>query len=331
MDSNSDKGTRGEKSGAEPASLNQLIDLLAPIGKQLEEVKKEVKEVKQGISDVRREVKEEFDRFRRETDSKFEGMNADMKTQHDNMEEAQTRIAELEEWQTEAKSEMLTMTAQTQRMQEKMTDLEGRSRRNNIRIFGIPEGTEENSTGKYLERFLTTELELPSDTPLQIQRAHRALAQKPPPSAPPRSMIVNFLQFETKEMVLSHAWKKKIHVGEKRIFFDHDYATEVVQKRKEYGAIKKVLKEEQIRFQTPLAKMRIHWATGVKTYDSAEDVTRDMEKRGYEVGLPGEGAATTEKEKTRGRAEWQQVTRSKTGRTAAAAAREKLKGFQRGK
>ena len=331
MDSNSDNGKRGEKNGAgaEPASLNQLIDLLAPIGKQLDEVKKEVKEVKQGIIDVRREVKEEFDRFRKETESKFEGINADMKTQHDHMEEAQTRIAELEEWQLEAKSEMLTITARTLRMQEKMTDLEGRSRRNNIRIFGIPEGTEENSTSKYLERFLTTELELPRDTPLQIQRAHRALAQKPPPNAPPRSMVVNFLQFETKEIVLSHAWKRKIHVGGKRIFFDHDYATEVVQKRKAYRPIKKILKEEQICFQTPLARMRIHWASRVKTYDSAEDVARDMEERGYEVDLPGQGTATAGREKTRDRAEWQQTTRSKTGRMAAAAAKEKLRGFQR--
>ena len=133
-------------------------------------------------------------------------------------------------------------------------------------------------------------------------------------------------------MVLSHAWKRKIYMGEKRIFFDHDYATEVVQKRKAYGAIKKILKEEQIRFQTPLAKMRIHWASGAKTYDSAEDVARDMKERGYEVGLTGEGTATAEREKTRDQAEWQQVTRSKTGRTAAAAAaREKLRGFQRKK
>lgn len=103
MDSNADNGTLGEKNvwGAEPASLI-VVDLIAPIGKQLDEVKNEVKEVKQGISDVRREVKEEFHRVRRETESKFEGINADMKTQHDHMEEAQTRIVELEEWQIEA-------------------------------------------------------------------------------------------------------------------------------------------------------------------------------------------------------------------------------------
>jgi len=79
---------------------------------------------------VRGAVKEEFDIFRKETESKFEGINADM-------EKAQTRIAVLEEWQLEAKSEMLTITPRTLSMQEKMTDLEGRSRRNNIRIFGI--------------------------------------------------------------------------------------------------------------------------------------------------------------------------------------------------
>ena len=118
---------------------------------------------------------------------------------------------------------------------------------------------------------------------------------------------------------------------EEDFFFDHDYATEVVQKRKAYGPIKKILKEEQIRFQTPLARMRIHWGSGAKTYDSAEDVARDMKERGYEVDLPREGAATAGREKTRDRAEWQQATRSRTGRMAAAAAKEKLRGFQRGK
>ena len=167
---------------------------------------------------------------------------------------------------------------------------------------------EENSTDKYLERFLTTELELLGDSPLQIQRMHRALAQKPPPNAPPKSTVVNFLKFETKEMVLSHAWKRKIHVGEKRIFFYLDYATEVVRKRKEYRAIKKMLKEERIRFQSLLARMRIHWASGVKTYDSAEDVERDMVARGYEMDFSGEGTVTAGRVKVQDRAEWKQTT-----------------------
>ena len=324
-------GQREKDRGNEPASLKQLTELLAPIMKQLGEMNGEVKEVKQGINDVRREVKEEFAKCRREMDCKFEAVSEDLKAQADHMEEAQARIAELEEWQIEAKRQLLNMTTQTQGMQEKMTDLEGRSRRNNIRIFGIPEGTEENSASKFLERFLITELELPNDTQLQIQRAHRALAQKPPPDKPPRSMVVNFLQFEIKEMVLSRAWKKKVQVGEKRIFFDHDYATEVAQKRREYMAVKKILKEKGIRFQTPLTRMRIHWDSGVKMYDNPGEVKREMARRGFEATDPGDGSVSTGRQATQDRDDWQQVKGNKQGRSAAAAAREKLKEFRRGR
>lgn len=34
-------------------------------------------------------------------------------------------------------------------MQEKLTDLEGRSRQNNIRIYGVPEGKEGNSMSDF--------------------------------------------------------------------------------------------------------------------------------------------------------------------------------------
>lgn len=119
------------------------------------------------------------------------------------------------------------MWEQTGRMQEKITDLESRSRRNNIRVFGIPEGTEGSSAAKYLEQLLSTELQLPEGTILQIQRAHRALAQKLGPGVVPRSIIANFLQFETKETILKKVWQKKIQVGAKQVFFDHDYPTDV--------------------------------------------------------------------------------------------------------
>ncbi|KAK1890959.1 LINE-1 retrotransposable element ORF1 protein [Dissostichus eleginoides] len=169
------------------------------------------------------------------------------------------------------------------------------------------------SVTKYVEQLLSTELELQEGNVinLKIQRAHRALAQKPPPTATPRSIVVNFLQFDTKEVILKKAWQKKISVGGKRIFFDHDYATAVVQKRKSYLGIKKVLKDKGIRFQTPLAKIRIYWEAGVKTYDDAIDAARDMRERGLEMEVPGRAAAPVEER--RAQPVWQRV-RGKEGR-----------------
>lgn len=73
---------------------------------------------------------------------------------------------------------------------------------------------------------------------------------------------MNFLEFTTKERVLREATRKKIQLGKKVLSFDHDYAMEVVQKRKLYDAAKRILKEKGVWFQTPFTRMSIHWETG---------------------------------------------------------------------
>ncbi|KAI2645284.1 Isopropylmalate/citramalate isomerase large subunit [Labeo rohita] len=97
-----------------------------------------------------------------------------------------------------------------------------------------------------------------------------------------------------KEMVLSKAWSKRIiTIGERRIFFDHDYPSAVVQQRKSYVKAKKILKEAGIRFQTPFTKMRVHWNNGVKTYNDAKEVEKDLRDRGYKVADSEEAEGTT--------------------------------------
>jgi len=301
---------------------------LAAISKEIKELKLELRQDLTNFKDeLKSEMKLEIANLREEIERKLTENNGELQTQKTRMTEAQARVAELEEWQTEAKEIMIEMANQTHQIGGKMVDLEGRSRRNNVRIFGVPEETEGDSVTKYVEQLLNTELELQEGNVIpQIQRAHRALAQKPPPTATPRSIVVNFLQFDTKEVILKKAWQKKICVGGKRIFFDHDYATEVAQKRKSYLGIKKVLKGKGIRFQTPLAKIRIHWNNGVKTYDDARDAARDMRERGLEVEVPGGAAAPVEER--RAQPGWQRVGGKDGGRDSARRAREMLQKWK---
>ncbi|KAJ8356681.1 hypothetical protein SKAU_G00194750 [Synaphobranchus kaupii] len=180
-------------------------------------------------------------------------------------------------------------------MQEKLVDLEGRSRKNTIRIYGVPEEKEGNSMFDFVEQFLKIELALAPDTNLQIQRAHRALARKPERNAPPRSILAT---------------------------------TEIVQRRKVYTGIKRALKEKGIRFQTPLDKMRIHYDLGTRTYDSAQDAVRELRRRGYSVEMPVN--STTELECRLQAKTWQCVgERDEDGNEAARRARERLQEFQR--
>ena len=140
-------------------------------------------------------------------------------------------------------------------MQIKVADLELRSRRNNIRIYGIPEGEEENNPMEFVANFWRSELAL-GEIDLKIQRCHRALGPRPPRDAPPRSFVLHFLENKTKDQVISTAWRKKEVFT--RVYFDNDYLTEVMRKRREYAGIRRVLKEKGLRFQTPPpAKLKV--------------------------------------------------------------------------
>ncbi len=301
----------------------------ATISRDIKELKQELSQELTAFKDEpKREMKEEITNLQQEIERKLTENNRELQAQQVSISEAQARIAEVEKWKTDANDALTEMMEQTRRMQEKLTDLEGKSRRNNIRVFGLPEDTEGSSTAKYLEQLLKTELELPEGTNLQIQRAHRALAKKPNSNAAPRSIVVNFLQFEMKEIILKKVWQKKIQVGGKQIYFDHDYPTEIVQKRRTYANIKKILKEKGILFQTPLAKIRIHWNNGVKTYESAREAARDMRERGYNVDEPGGDNAPVVEERQRGAAVWQRVKGKERGPDTAHQAREKLQNYQ---
>lgn len=84
----------------------------------------------------------------------------------------------MEEISTDVK-EMLSHTLELQEhIQTQLEDLEARSRRNNIRIHGILEGSEGENITDFIEGFIKTELALP-DAPLGIQRCHLSWSQVP--------------------------------------------------------------------------------------------------------------------------------------------------------
>ncbi|RXN27999.1 putative transposase element L1Md-A101/L1Md-A102/L1Md-A2 [Labeo rohita] len=172
-------------------------------------------------------------------------------------------------------------------MDAKLTDLEGRSRRENIRIHGVKEGSEDDAPSMvgFVERLLRHKLELPESAEVRVERVHRALVPKPPPNAAPRSIVAKMASYRTKEEILKLAWQKHgfEYLGNK-VNLDHDYAPEVLKQRKEYAEVKSVLKEKKIRFQTPFpAKMRVFYPEGPVLYGSVEEAASDLAKRGFPV------------------------------------------------
>ena len=178
------------------------------------------------------EMKQGLDSLREETKTKFESVDVDMQAQKKEIDTLEERTVEVEEWTTEVQDILTASLDQQTKLQEKLSDLEGRSRRSNIRIWGLKEGVEGDSVDEYVDKLINKELGMSEDIKLDIQRANRALAPKPQPNKPPTATIVNFLRFEVKENVLKTAWRSQLEVECHRVTFDHDYAAEVAAKRR---------------------------------------------------------------------------------------------------
>ena len=85
----------------------------------------------------------------------------------------------------------------------------------------------------FVEKLLRENLDIPELSNLQIEKALRALGPQPPSDAQPRSILVKFLSFRTKESTLRAAWQKKGLIWQgKRVNLDNDYAPRILQKRK---------------------------------------------------------------------------------------------------
>ncbi|KAK7899601.1 hypothetical protein WMY93_020454 [Mugilogobius chulae] len=116
----------------------------------------------------------------------------------------------------------------------------------------------------------------------------------------------------TKEEVLKRAWQQKgFMLNEKKVFVDHDYAPDVLKKRREYTEAKKVLRERKIKFQTPYpAKLRVFYEGETRLYTTAAEATKDMAGRGFGVTVIKPPVTWADKIKS---TMWRSVGQTQTG------------------
>lgn len=315
-------------SSPSPAGLDPAeASLLAGIHTEIKAIRSDVKSELQSFqSTLREDVKKELTELRDEINQALGDVRGDLKNTTTRVDEVEQRVGELEERNLDLECSLLQMQKKQELMQAKMTDLETRSRRNNIRIYGVPEGEEGNSMMDFVISLLKSELVITSELDLKIQRCHRALAARPPREAPPRSIIINFQEYKTKETILSLAWKKKeVFYKGTRVYFDHDYPTEIVKKRREYAGIRRVLKEKGVRFQTPPpAKLKVFLDGGPRIYNDAREAADDLRKRGFPIDQKEPGPAPEPRTTA-----WERVGAKRPQRASRPEQiREKLRAFR---
>uniref|UniRef100_A0A1A8EYN8 L1 transposable element RRM domain-containing protein n=1 Tax=Nothobranchius korthausae TaxID=1143690 RepID=A0A1A8EYN8_9TELE len=285
---------------------------LDSISLQIRTLTAEIKtELQANKEEITTEMRKELSEFKRDINKLLDNMDKEIKEQTERIQDGETRTEELEQWSYDANKAIQHMLQQQKYMEDKLEDFEARARRNNLRVYGIKESKEAKPSElkDMIEGWLKKELGLEDD--LQIQRVNRAQAPKPREGQTPRSIIIQFQQSKTKDMILYKAWeKKKMTFEGEGVYFDHDYTAKVLQQRKAYLPIKKKLKSMKIRFQTPYTKMRIFWEDGMKIYNNAEEAARDLKTRGCEVEgfqMAEEGIHKDKETNVKGLASWKQV------------------------
>lgn len=86
-----------------------------------------------------------------------------------------------------------------------LEDLDNRGRRHNIRLRGLPETVEPPALVPALTAIFNDLLERPADTPVEFERAHRALRPRGGESDPPRDVVACLVSYPVKEAILRKA------------------------------------------------------------------------------------------------------------------------------
>lgn len=170
--------------------------------------------------------------------------------QGERLDEAETRISAVEDETHANTTKCSEMEKLLEVIRNKSEDLEARSRRNNVRISGVPETTNTGKMELYIESLVRDIFGAEKFSSVFIvERAHRSLAPKPPAGAPPRPIVARFLNYRDRDLILRLARERQSiqHQGSNLAFYP-DFTVTVQNARKEFHPAKQKLRELGVEY-----------------------------------------------------------------------------------
>ncbi|KAF4075582.1 hypothetical protein AMELA_G00235910 [Ameiurus melas] len=141
---------------------------------------------------------------------------------------------------------------------ERLEDLENRSRRNNLRIIGVPEYEEGRDMVKFLHELFPSLLDITGHK-LEIERAYRVPAWRSGEGDRLRPILARFLRSFDKDLVLCQARSKgRLSWKNHNIFFFPNFANSTREKHDRFKECKKVLHQQRLKDTVPVL-FRIHF------------------------------------------------------------------------
>uniref|UniRef100_A0A8C5P8S3 Uncharacterized protein n=1 Tax=Leptobrachium leishanense TaxID=445787 RepID=A0A8C5P8S3_9ANUR len=183
-----------------------------------------------------------------EIDKSTKTMKADLMALGTRTAALETRVDDIVDAHNVVVDGMNALLRRVEELEVQMEDMSNRTRRNNLRIRGLPEGAGEGSLSDLIRDLLRPLAPDLPDHAWILDRAHRALQARWPDEECPRDVIVCFLHYSTKELVLCNNRGASISYEGTPILLFQDLTPTTLQRRREWKPVPDLLRAHKIQF-----------------------------------------------------------------------------------
>lgn len=185
----------------------------------------------------------------------------------------QDRVDSVQAAAREDRRSVTDLKKQFDQLTAKLTDLEDRGRRNNIRIVGLPETAEGSDAVGYLKANLPKWIPSLAGHDIDIERAHRVYDGRDANNSKPRTLIFRLLRWQDRSAILKGARKfyPVKSTNNATLLFFPDFSQTTTAKRKSFSPVMKKATAMGLEpFLLYPALMKMEHGGQKMTFDSAQ-------------------------------------------------------------
>ena len=216
-------------------------------------------------------------------ETKIDTLATDMGLLRDDHRRLAERVTTTEREITEVSPRLSSLGSRLEEMEGKVKslemraeDVENRSRRNNVRLIGVPEKTEKDNMIVFLETWIREQIAPDGLSPhYALERAHRVPERPPMAGAPPRPIIAKLLHYRDRDHILTQArLKGDLKIGNSKVMLFPDFTREVQRKRATFIGVKRRLRAVGLTYSMLFpARLRVVTGRGVLFFALATEAS----------------------------------------------------------
>lgn len=181
-----------------------------------------------------------------------------------------------------AETTIKSLQAQNTSLLDRLENLENRSRRANLRILNVPEGSEDGQdpvtfVSELLRQVMGTGV---FANPPDLDRAHRSLGPKPAEGRPPRAFVLCFHRYREKEIALKWARQHEVKYKGNTLRIYPDLSTALAKKRSAFNGVKHSLWQKGIQFRMLYpARLRVAFGGENLSFETPDEAKAFYDRR----------------------------------------------------